>query len=212
MTADQRQEKSTDSKPSLNTLLHQVAEGSEAALSALVTLTKPTVMQIIRKDVYDPVEADDLSSEVYRKIFEKACQYRSNSNESAWKWIRTISEHVVIDYLRRLKTLRKYEAQESDLRFLSTNKDKPDAEVTLWEMIASEEVLPEDAVVSRQTDAELSANFTKLYACLTKQERQVFNLLMAGRTRKEIAAEMNISRVRVWQIIQLILAKGRRLF
>jgi RNA polymerase sigma-70 factor (ECF subfamily) len=107
-------------------LLAQVALGNEAALSVLYQRFSKRVHSLARRILSSQSEADDVTQDVFVKIWEKANGFFEQRGSAA-AWLMTIAHHASIDALRRRKA-RHVDSTEDNLeRFsLESNHDPLD--------------------------------------------------------------------------------------
>ena len=84
-------------------LLAQVALGNEAALTTLYQRFSKRVHSLARRILGSQSEADDITQEVFVKLWEKANGFFEQRGNAA-AWLMTIAHHASIDALRRRNT------------------------------------------------------------------------------------------------------------
>ena len=94
-------------------LLAQVALGNEAALTSLYQRFSKRVHSLARRILGSQSEADDVTQEVFVKLWEKANVFFEQRGSAA-AWLMTIAHHASIDALRR-RNARRIDTAEEDL-------------------------------------------------------------------------------------------------
>ncbi len=94
-------------------LLAQVALGNEVALTTLYQRFSKRVHSLARRILGSQSEADDVTQEVFVKLWEKANVFFEQRGSAA-AWLMTIAHHASIDALRR-RNARRIDTAEEDL-------------------------------------------------------------------------------------------------
>ncbi|MEY4530334.1 MAG: hypothetical protein RLZZ156_1055 [Deinococcota bacterium] len=104
-------------------LLAQVALGSETALTTLYQRFSKRVHSLARRILGSQSDADDITQEVFVKLWERASGFFEQRGTAA-TWLMTIAHHASIDTLRRRNT-RRIDIWEDGLEgfFLEPNHD-----------------------------------------------------------------------------------------
>jgi RNA polymerase sigma-70 factor, ECF subfamily len=97
-------------------LLAQVALGNEAALTTLYQRFSRRVHSLARRILGSQSEADDITQEVFVKLWERAGGFFEQRGSAA-AWLMTIAHHASIDALRRRTTRRIDNSEETLERF-----------------------------------------------------------------------------------------------
>ena len=82
-------------------LVEQARDGSERAFSTLYNTYKKTVWYTAFKVVNNADAADDITSQVFTKVYLKLKSYTHHL--SFEMWLKTITVNTAIDYIRRNK-------------------------------------------------------------------------------------------------------------
>ncbi len=82
-------------------LIDKIKRGSISAFETLIKRYKVQIYKLILRIVKDPKEAEDLTQEVFLKIYENIAKFKGNS--SFYTWIYRISLNVALTYLRGQK-------------------------------------------------------------------------------------------------------------
>jgi RNA polymerase sigma-70 factor, ECF subfamily len=80
-------------------LIEAVLEGSEAAFASLVDRYKDRVFRLLGRYCRDPVECEDLSQEVFLKVFLKLHTFQGDSQ--FFTWLYRIAVNAATDHLSR---------------------------------------------------------------------------------------------------------------
>ena len=140
-------------------LIAAYAIGEIAAFEELMARHLPAVYSFALRHTSDSVAAEDISQDVWLKIWKNLYKYNSSSSRFS-TWILAIARNTAIDYLRKRK----------DVAFSSfTNED---GDNVLLETLADEEPLP-DALVEKAQDAQALA---ELLTTLTYPQREILIL------------------------------------
>jgi RNA polymerase sigma-70 factor, ECF subfamily len=98
-------------------LLAQVALGDEVALTVLYERFSRRVHSLARRILNSQADADDVTQEVFVKLWERANGFFEQRGTAA-SWIMTIAHHASIDALRR-RTARRTDHPEDTLERFS---------------------------------------------------------------------------------------------
>jgi len=127
-------------------LLHDLAEGQDAALSVLIERYKDPLFRFILRYTGAPSDAEDILQDTFVSIYIKASSY-----DPAWKastWIYRIALNKCRDQARK-KKLRKLVSLDQPAR-------GPDGEPSLPMEISDPGASPEELTAQRQALANLS--------------------------------------------------------
>jgi len=83
----------------LEATVERCREGDEAAWSALVGTTLRPIYRLCASYAPSAAEAEELTQEVYFKLWENLHHYRPGSNFMAWAW--RVARNLLIDSYRR---------------------------------------------------------------------------------------------------------------
>ena len=83
----------------LETIVERCREGDETAWAALVSTTLRPIYRLCASYAPSAAEAEELTQEVYFKLWENLDQYRAGSNFMAWAW--RVARNLLIDSYRR---------------------------------------------------------------------------------------------------------------
>jgi RNA polymerase sigma-70 factor, ECF subfamily len=114
----------------LSNLITRARNSDEAAAKDLVERLYPTVIRIVRNHLPRRELEEDMSQEIFLKIFAKLYQYRADMPFE--HWVSRISVNTCIDHLRKQRNRPEYrwsdfsEEQQSILDNLKDNASEPD--------------------------------------------------------------------------------------
>jgi RNA polymerase sigma-70 factor (ECF subfamily) len=85
--------------PNLEATVERCREGDEDAWSALVSITLRPIYRLCASYAPSAAEAEELTQEVYFKLWENLHRYNPGSNFMAWAW--RVAKNLLIDSYRR---------------------------------------------------------------------------------------------------------------
>ena len=85
--------------PNLEATVERCREGDEDAWSALVSTTLRPIYRLCASYAPSAAEAEELTQEVYFKLWENLHRYNPGSNFMAWAW--RVAKNLLIDSYRR---------------------------------------------------------------------------------------------------------------
>ncbi len=88
----------------LETTVERCREGDEDAWSTLVSTTLRPIYRLCASYAPSASEAEELTQEVYFKLWENLHRYRAGSNFMAWAW--RVAKNLLIDSHRRCRRER----------------------------------------------------------------------------------------------------------
>ena len=88
----------------LEATVERCREGDEDAWSALVSTTIRQIYRLCASYSPSAAEAEELTQEVYFKLWENLHRYRAGSNFMAWAW--RVAKNLLIDTHRRARRER----------------------------------------------------------------------------------------------------------
>ena len=120
----------------LISLIEQAKSGSQKAFSELYYRYKSNIWFIIMNIVKNTDVADDLTSVVFTKAYEKLSTYVDHI--SFEMWLKTIAVNSAIDYIRRTKKeqLNNYVDSEENTIQLSDTCQSPEIDMIMKEKLA----------------------------------------------------------------------------
>jgi RNA polymerase sigma-70 factor (family 1) len=153
-----------------NDLLLQIALGNEAAFAHLVNHYWQKVFSICLTYVKLPETAEDISQEIFLKIWHK--RESLSTIDSFDNYIFIITRNTVVSTLRKTSFQKNVQAEIADT-------------------IAASQMSAEDMLVSKKL-SELLANAV---TCLPPQQQKIWQLSRdGGLSHEDIAREMGISK------------------
>jgi len=155
-------ESDADLDARINALVAPAARGDEAAWTQLVELLYPTVIAIVRNHLPYSEQEEDITQEIFIKVFMKIEQY--SGDKPLTHWVSRIAINTCYDHLR---------SQRSRAKRVSTYTDLNIDEAKLHRTLSAEE--PHTAATkSRESTSEL---INLLLATLNAQEQIVIRLV-----------------------------------
>lgn len=153
-------------------LVQQIKKGDEIAFSTIMKKYRKSVYFLILKMVNNPNDAEDLTIEVFSKVFYNINMYSDTNAFSTWLF-RIASNHV-IDFIRKKKR------RENTL-----NIDQPiNKDTNYFFEPRSEDPGPEQLLITKQNKQKIK----KLINILPKDLKEVIKLRVEEElTYKEIA-------------------------
>jgi RNA polymerase sigma-70 factor (ECF subfamily) len=88
----------------LESTVERCREGDEDAWSALVNTTLRPIYRLCASYAPSAAEAEELTQEVYFKLWENLHRYNAGSNFMAWAW--RVAKNLIIDSYRRCRRER----------------------------------------------------------------------------------------------------------
>lgn len=157
-------------------LIEQAKKGSQKAFSELYYRYKSNIWYTILNVVKNTDVADDLTSIVFTKAYEKLSTYVNHI--SFEMWLKTIAVNASIDYIRRNKKeqLNNYVDEDENPIQLSALERSPE----------------EDLILKEKLDIVLQAIPT-----LKKKYRDLINARIDGMSYKEIANKLAMNELAV---------------
>ncbi len=157
-------------------LVKQAKKGDEAAFKALMDRYYKSVYYLILKMVKNTHDAEDLTIEVFSKVFFNLDMYAETHSFSTWLF--KIASNHSIDFLRRKKNKQR-----------PINIDQPINEETNWFFeIESDTPTPERQLIIKQHEQSIK----KLIEILPEDIRIVLNLrVFEELSYKEIAKKID---------------------
>lgn len=157
-------------------LVEQAKKGSQRAFSKLYHKYKTTIWYTILNVVRNVDVADDLTSVVFTKAYEKLSTYVDHI--SFEMWLKTIAVNTSIDYIRRNKKEQ-----------LNNYVDDDESNIQLPGIERSPE---EELILKEQLDIVL-----KTIPTLKKKYRDLINARINGISYKDIAKQLAINELAV---------------
>jgi RNA polymerase sigma-70 factor (ECF subfamily) len=120
-------------------IIKKAQAGDELAFSTLFKRYKGFVEQILYRYIKDMDEAKDMANFVFLKVYEKLSMF--SNYESFGGWLRILTNHIAVDYLRETENKRTKLGSEDDR--LSYDEPNDYAENDLVNQITYNQILSE---------------------------------------------------------------------
>ena len=163
-------------------LVRGVVHGEQEAFSVLFQRYRAVVHSHLARIIRDAAAADDLTQEVFLRLWHRAEQWKG---QAAFRsWLLRIATNLAFNYLRTVKRRR-----EQPIQFaLSSEEDEEESSVPNWMIDAS--TLGPDEVLERSEQHNL---LQRLVDQLSEEKQEVFRLIYdAHMETREVAAELGI--------------------
>lgn len=172
-------------------LVEQARDGSERAFSTLYNTYKKTVWYTAFKVVNNADVADDITSQVFTKVYLKLKSYTHHL--SFEMWLKTITVNTAIDYIRRNKKEQ-----------LNNYIDEEDSTIQLSGLEHS----PEDNLIFQQ-------NINIVMDCIPRLKKKYRDLIYArldGKSYQQISEELAIPEATVKTCLNKARQRLREMF
>lgn len=172
-------------------LVEQARNGSERAFSTLYNTYKKTVWYTAFKVVNNADVADDITSQVFTKVYLKLKSYTHHL--SFEMWLKTITVNTAIDYIRRNKKEQ-----------LNNYIDEEDSTIQLSGLEHS----PEDNLIFQQ-------NINIVMDCIPRLKKKYRDLIYArldGKSYQQISEELAIPEATVKTCLNKARQRLREMF
>lgn len=172
-------------------LVEQARDGSEKAFSELYNTYKKTVWYTAYKVVNNTDAADDITSQVFTKVYLKLKSYTHHL--SFEMWLKTITVNTAIDYIRRNKKEQ-----------LNNYIDEEDSTIQLSGLEHS----PEDNLIFQQ-------NINIVMDCIPRLKKKYRDLIYArldGKSYQQISEELAIPEATVKTCLNKARQRLREMF
>lgn len=172
-------------------LVEQARDGSERAFSTLYNTYKKTVWYTAFKVVNNADAADDITSQVFTKVYLKLKSYTHHL--SFEMWLKTITVNTAIDYIRRNKKEQ-----------LNNYIDEEDSTIQLSGLEHS----PEDNLIFQQ-------NINIVMDCIPRLKKKYRDLIYArldGKSYQQISEELAIPEATVKRCLNKARQRLREMF
>jgi RNA polymerase sigma-70 factor (ECF subfamily) len=161
-------------EPELQGLLRAIGAHDEMALGRFYDCTLSRVYGLIQRVVRNPADAEEVVSDLYLQVWERACDYQAERG-SVTAWLKTMAWSRAVDRQRRSRRF----AREVDL-----HPDQDDAAYTECESLSAE------AAVMAWTSANA---VQRAFRVLSDVQKQVLTLAFQQEmTHQDIAAMTQI--------------------
>ena len=163
-------------------LVSGVIRGEQEAFSVLFQRYRAVVHSHLARIIRDGVAADDLTQEVFLRLWQRAEQWKG---QAAFRsWLLRIATHLAFNYLRTVKRRREQPIQYIPL----SEEDEEENSVPSWMVDAS--TLGPDEALARSEQHRL---LQRLVDRLPEEKQEVFRLIYDAHMEiREAAAELGI--------------------
>ena len=154
------------------TLVEQAKQGSESAFTKLYKLYKSNIWFTIYNIVKNTDIADDLTSVVFTKAYQKLDSYVQHI--SFEMWLKTIAINTAIDYIRSSKNEKQNHYIDSEDNYIQLD---------------SNDLSPEEVIMKQETVEQLKVALHKLRS----KYRNILELrYFKGLSYEELATELGV--------------------
>lgn len=126
----------------INSIIKECLEGKEGAWKMIVNTYSKRIFNMAYQFAGSYQEAEDLTQDIFLKLFNSLTKYDFEKNFSAW--LLTISKNYLIDQYRKTKWERKTRDEFNDYLLASETGDGPENGIvkeesrkTIWEGLSS---------------------------------------------------------------------------
>ena len=175
-------------EPTDETLMAQVGEGDQSALTALYDRYAGRIYGMALQKLRDPTSAEDATHDVFVTVWQKAASFQQGRGKLS-SWLLTVAHNQIIDTLRRRrKSMDIQEAANHDPSYSPISRDQ------------DPQTLVADAEAGRAVRWALRA--------LPEDQRQVIVLsYYSGYSQTQIAKKLHIPLGTVKSRIRLAMAR-----
>jgi len=163
-------------------LVRGVVRGKQEAFSVLFERYRAVVHSHLTRIIRDAAAADDLTQEVFLRLWRRAGQWREQA--AFHSWLLRIATNLAFNYLRTVKRRR-----EQPIQFIPlSEEDEEESTVPSW-MIDASTLGPDEALAQSEQRSLLQ----RLVDQLPEEKQEVFRLIYdAHMETREVAAELGI--------------------
>lgn len=138
-------------------LMERVKNGDDAAFEELVARHSQTIYKLAYRFLFDPQEAEDITQEVFLRVYRAAGTYTPKAKFSTWLY--TITKNICFNELRKKKSVTVYSIEDEMLPELPSSDASP--VVKLEEAEVRQRVL--DAVKALPANLRISVLLLKYH-------------------------------------------------
>jgi RNA polymerase sigma-70 factor (ECF subfamily) len=165
-------------------LVDRVVGGDQEAFSLLFARHRASVGRHLERILRDPVAADDLTQEVFLRLWERGGQWKAEA--PLHSWLLRIATNLALNHLRSVK--RRREQPMASPPPLSEDDDEDESKVPAW-MIDDATLRPDEVLHQSERRRLLSQSVEQL----SEDKREVFELVYeAHMETRQVAAELGI--------------------
>jgi len=164
-------------------LVSQVARHDQGAFALLFERHRAPVCRHLGRILRDPAAADDLTQEVFLRLWERAAQWKAEAMLRSW--LLRIATNLALNHLRTVKRRREQPIQPPPL---TEEDDEDEGAVPNWMMDAV--TLRPDEVLDQSERQRL---LRQSVGQLSEEKREVFRLVYeAHMETRQVADELGI--------------------
>ena len=115
------------SSQSDNALLARSRDGDQAAFRELVETYTPRVYSLVRNLVRSQSEAEDVTQEVFFKVYRKLDTFREDS--AFYTWLYRVAVNAATDWLKKKRQDRALQVEDMQRLPLADEGDGPDTDI-----------------------------------------------------------------------------------
>jgi RNA polymerase sigma-70 factor (ECF subfamily) len=104
-------------------LMERIKDGNEAAFEELLTRHYQSVYRLAYRFLYDSQEAEDITQEVFLRVFRAAKTYSPKAKFSTWLY--TITKNLCFNELRKKRSVTIFSIEDEVLPELPSMDDSP---------------------------------------------------------------------------------------
>ena len=162
-------------------LVVRVTRGEQEAFGSLFTRHRDTVYAHLLRITRDPAAADDLTQDVFLRLWRRSDQWQG---EAAFpSWLLRIATNVALNYLRSVKRRREQPIQPNQ-----SEEGEEEPEIPSWMIDGN--ALPPDEALAQNERREL---LHREVAQLSEDKQKVFRMTYdAHMETREVARELDI--------------------
>lgn len=163
-------------------LVDKVVHGEQEAFALLFQRYRAAVCHHLGRILRDPGAADDLTQEVFLRLWERAGQWKAEATLRSW--LLRIATNLAFNHLRTVKRRREQPIESP----LPREEDEEEGIVPTW-MIDAATLRPDEVLV--QTERRRLLHRT--VDTLSEEKREVFRLLYEAHLEtRQVATELGI--------------------
>lgn len=194
------------SDPAHDARLAQAVAGDQAALSELLLVYYGPLASLLREklpeDMRGALDVDDVIQEVHVEVFRAIARFRTQGENSFFRWLATIASQRMIDKIRAHRRLKR----GGDVKRVQSPPPGPDGATTLLQLVRVDENTPSQVIAGEDRARALHAALAAL-----KDEYQVALRLryLEGKPIAEVAQAMGRGEHAVHMLVNRGLKKLR---
>ena len=163
-------------------LVDQVVHREQGAFALLFQRHRAPICHHLGQILRDPAAADDLTQEVFLRLWERAGQWKAEATLRSW--LQRIATNLALNHLRTVKRRREQPIKPPPPR----EEDEEEGTVPTW-MIDAATLRPDEALDQAERWRLLHQTVGKL----SEEKQEVFRLLYEAHLEtRQVAAELGI--------------------